>query len=181
MVQGNAFIVKTFSQAGPYTITAQFLGSPDGVYLSSTSGPVTLQVTPSPVSSTPTATSAPPTTTAAPPTTMVMSSTTTPGSATTPDSVPVLKVFADPPAAQFPGCGKPTNLTATVSDATISGSITFDLAGPRLKDVLSATLMTSLFPAFPPGEYSIRTTYTGPSTLNGGSTQVTYPVSKLCF
>lgn len=45
----------------------------------------------------------------------------------------------------------------------------------------AATLMTSLFPVFPPGDHSIRATYTGPSTLKGGTAQVTYPVSKLCL
>lgn len=44
-----------------------------------------------------------------------------------------LQVTADPPAAEFPGCGKRTNLTATVPSATVSGSITFDLTNPRLE------------------------------------------------
>ncbi|BDA45970.1 hypothetical protein COCOBI_08-0620 [Coccomyxa sp. Obi] len=218
---GLANIVTTFSQAQPYTITTEFLGSSDGVYLASASTQVTLQVNPSPVSSTPTATSAPPTTTMAATTRLLASTlpsttlnppsttrtpvvttaappTTTFSPPTTPGSTPVLKVFADPPAALFPGCGKRANLTATVSDATISGSITFDLVDPRLENVPSgkfssrqlgvanlsggtATLMTSLFPIFPPGDHIICATYTGPSTLNGGSTQITYPVSKLCL
>ena len=47
-----------------------------------------------------------------------------------------------------------------MSDATISGSITFDLAGPRLKDVLS-------------GKYSSR--QRGVAALSGGTGAKTLP------
>lgn len=66
----------------------------------------------------------------------------------------MLQVIADPPAARFPGCGKRANLTATVSDATVSGSISFYLVDPRLDDFLS-------------GKSSSR--QLGEATLSGGT------------
>ena len=49
MMQGQASIMTTFSQAQAYNITAQFSGSPDGLYLASKSAPMALLINPLPV------------------------------------------------------------------------------------------------------------------------------------